>query len=75
MPLFEYRCSDCQSQFELLIRSSQQPECPTCGKSNLEKLLSATAATAVSHSGLPIANSCPPSSAPACGSGCCRLPH
>ncbi len=74
MPLFEYRCTDCQDLFELLVRPSEQPECPACGQANLEKLLSAPA-THASRIGLPIANRCLPSSAPACGPGCCRLPQ
>jgi putative FmdB family regulatory protein len=40
MPLFEYRCLACQSQFELLIRGSAVPVCPTCGATSLERLLS-----------------------------------
>ena len=40
MPLFEYRCSACQSEFELLIRGAVVPTCPSCGSTTLEKLLS-----------------------------------
>jgi len=40
MPLFEYRCQACQSEFELLVRSGDVPACPSCGASSLEKLLS-----------------------------------
>ena len=40
MPLFEYRCSGCQSQFELLIRGSAVPTCPTCGSTSLDRILS-----------------------------------
>ena len=40
MPLFEYRCPDCDSQFELLIRGADVPVCPTCGGTALEKVLS-----------------------------------
>ena len=40
MPLFEYRCAACDSQFELLIRGAAVPVCPSCGSSSLEKLLS-----------------------------------
>ena len=39
MPLFEYKCSVCQSQFELLIRGADVPTCPTCQSTVLEKLL------------------------------------
>jgi putative FmdB family regulatory protein len=40
MPLFEYRCRTCESQFELLIRGSAVPVCPSCGSTSLEKMLS-----------------------------------
>lgn len=40
MPLFEYRCPACSSQFELLIRGAAVPTCPSCGSTDLEKMLS-----------------------------------
>lgn len=45
MPLFEYRCSQCDSQFELLIRGDMVPTCPACGNTSLEKVLSLFAVT------------------------------
>lgn len=43
MPLYEYRCRHCQSEFECLVLSSQDddPECPCCHKTGVEKLISA----------------------------------
>jgi putative FmdB family regulatory protein len=40
MPLFEYRCTACDSAFELLIRGGATPVCPSCGSTALEKTLS-----------------------------------
>lgn len=42
MPLFEYRCLSCSSEFELLIRGAAEPVCPACGAqgASLEKILS-----------------------------------
>lgn len=40
MPLFEYTCRDCDGQFELLVRGAATPACPSCGSTNLEKILS-----------------------------------
>ena len=40
MPLFEYRCLDCDNQCELLIRGAATPVCPSCGSASLEKILS-----------------------------------
>ena len=40
MPLFDYHCRSCESDFELLIRGSAVPVCPECGGQDLERLLS-----------------------------------
>ncbi|MFN2447810.1 MAG: zinc ribbon domain-containing protein [Vicinamibacterales bacterium] len=40
MPLYEYRCRDCQHDFELLVRESTVLECPACRSAALEKQLS-----------------------------------
>jgi len=44
MPIYDYRCKDCDKTFELLVRSSSVPVCPACGSQQLEKLLSRPAA-------------------------------
>jgi len=41
MPIYEYRCADCGTSFEALIRGKTAVTCPHCGGSSLEKLLSA----------------------------------
>ena len=43
MPIYEYRCSACGHEFEILQKISDQPltECPACGKAALAKLVSA----------------------------------
>ena len=40
MPLYEYACQACDHQFELLIRGSIVPTCPSCGATSLERMLS-----------------------------------
>jgi putative FmdB family regulatory protein len=40
MPLYEFRCLACESQFELLIRGAATPACPSCGATTLERLVS-----------------------------------
>jgi putative FmdB family regulatory protein len=46
MPIFEYRCSDCSSKFELLTTNkiSEQVTCPECNSSKTKKLFSAFSA-------------------------------
>lgn len=40
MPIYEYTCAQCHSDFELLVRTSTVPECPNCHSTALEKKLS-----------------------------------
>lgn len=69
MPLYEYSCESCETEFEFLVRGSEQPECPRCGGSSLQRLLSVPAAHSGSRRSLPISA---PNSGPPCGAGFCR---
>ena len=72
MPLYEYACRECDSQFELLVRGQEQPQCPQCESTRLEKLLSAPAAAHTVSGELPISRM--PSGGcglPQCGMGGC----
>lgn len=40
MPIYEYRCVDCGTTFEALVRDQGVVTCPDCGSSSLKKLLS-----------------------------------
>lgn len=41
MPIYEYRCTRCDNEFELLLlKSSAVPACPSCESQDLEQLLS-----------------------------------
>ena len=40
MPIFEYRCSDCERDFEAFVTADRKAECPSCQGSNLVKRLS-----------------------------------
>ncbi|MDA0834950.1 MAG: zinc ribbon domain-containing protein [Planctomycetota bacterium] len=75
MPLFEFRCCDCQETFETLVRSSEPASCPHCRSVVLEKLVSAPAGHVRNdaRTSLPVASQCPPSDAPPCSPHCCRL--
>lgn len=37
MPLFDYHCSACGADFELLVRASDTPACPQCHGTALDK--------------------------------------
>ena len=57
MPIYEYQCSSCGKEFELLVRNSAvAPECPTCSGTDLRKKMSVPAAisgAASAHMDLP----------------------
>ena len=40
MPIFDFRCSACNEEFEALVRGGNSVVCPGCGSAKLEKLLS-----------------------------------
>lgn len=43
MPLFEYRCQDCDKKFTFLygvVAGNTEPHCPQCRSGNLKKLIS-----------------------------------
>ena len=40
MPIYEYRCSGCGTEFERLVRASDTPQCPSCHGHALDKKLS-----------------------------------
>ena len=42
MPIYEYKCSACGHQLEVIQRMSDEPkrDCPSCGAASLEKQIS-----------------------------------
>ncbi|MDA8154919.1 MAG: zinc ribbon domain-containing protein [Actinomycetota bacterium] len=40
MPIYEYKCSKCASEFEKLVFSSTKVQCPNCGSAEVRKKLS-----------------------------------
>lgn len=66
MPIFEYRCEDCGSKFEKLVRGTDQVLCPSCGQNHLEQQFSAFA----THSN----GGAESFDMPSCPSGMCATP-
>jgi len=63
MPLYAYRCEDCDNRFETLVRSGDTPECPSCASTHLDRQLSLIAKPApggegAGSSGMDMAGSC-----------------
>jgi len=67
MPIYEYRCEDCGTRFEKLVRrEADGVECPSCGQAHLKTEFSTFAAHA---NGRPKA-----AEMPSCPGGMCRTP-
>jgi len=78
MPLFEYKCSDCECKFEILHKSSKNPgkvECPECHSPKVKKLLSTFSAAGLSGSGSDFSSASDSCESGSCGcsSGYCGL--
>ena len=71
MPIYEYRCEDCDTKFEKLVRSGDNNglACPSCGASHLKMELSTFAA----HSSTG-ARTSPQPMGGGCAAGMCRTP-
>jgi putative FmdB family regulatory protein len=65
MPIFEFKCKNCQHVFEELVFSSNSSAeeiiCPECGEKKADKLMSAFSSSGTSSSGSGGAPSCGPS--------------
>jgi putative FmdB family regulatory protein len=74
MPIYEYKCDDCGTKFEKLVRrSSDVPEltCPQCGEKHLHQELSTFAAHA--SSGKSAQGPMCPSGGPCSNPGMCGM--
>lgn len=40
VPIYEYHCQECGEEFEELVRSAREIECPECGGEDIRKLVS-----------------------------------
>jgi len=68
MPIYEYKCSECNKIFELLVRSSDniaEIVCPVCGSKSVKKVMSSYAAFNSSSESFDYNDS--GSSCPSCG--------
>ncbi|MGQ0678287.1 MAG: FmdB family zinc ribbon protein [Actinomycetota bacterium] len=69
MPIYEYRCRECELQFESLVSVSraEHTACPSCGAAQPRRLMSVIAGMGGRSAG----GSAMPSG-PVCGAGACE---
>jgi putative FmdB family regulatory protein len=55
MPLYEFHCSECEKDSEVLVRSTEWKgtACPQCGSTKLQKKLSVFASAPAGEDALP----------------------
>jgi putative FmdB family regulatory protein len=75
MPIYNYRCSGCGSEFERLVRSDSDVACPDCHGRELERLMSLTARPASSGKPVDYSRLGPPPGGGCCGGGCHSHTH
>jgi putative FmdB family regulatory protein len=69
MPIYEYRCADCDRSFETLVRAGDEAaECPGCHGGNIARELSVFAS---SRAGAAAGGAAGPMSGASNGGGCC----
>jgi putative FmdB family regulatory protein len=76
MPIYEFHCGKCETDSEILVRSSkwEGTKCPHCGSTKLAKKFS-TFASATAGSGGGAAESCSSGGQGSCGRCCGGGPH
>ena len=78
MPVFEYKCSSCNTKFEVLHKSSVNQDkvtCPDCNSKKITKLFSSFSPSVHSHSHESTCSqgNCNMPAGSCCGSGECSL--
>ena len=69
MPIYEYTCKDCSTEFETLVFSVEEKvECPKCDSEEVVKQMSVPAAPKVKSLPMGCGTKGPP-----CNPNCCRL--
>jgi len=75
MPIFNYRCSSCGTEFEQLVRSDTTVACPDCSGRKLERLMSLTARPASAGKAADFGRPASPPGGGCCGGGCHTHTH
>lgn len=75
MPIYNYRCTACGTEFERLVRSETRVSCPECNGRRLERLMSLTARPAGAGKPADYSRLGPPPGGGCCGGACHSHQH
>ena len=75
MPIYNYRCTACGTEFERLVRSETRVSCPECNGRRLERLMSLTARAAGAGKPADFSRLGPPPGGGCCGGACHSHQH
>jgi putative FmdB family regulatory protein len=77
MPIYSYRCTACEAEFEQLVRAETKVACPDCKGRKLERLMSLPArpASAGKFAAPDLSRLGPPAGGGCCGGACHTHPH
>ncbi len=71
MPIYEYHCDQCKKKFETLVLGSDTPACPTCGREDVRRVMSACGFVSKGSGGQTVSASAGSSSCGGCTSSSC----
>ena len=71
MPIYSYRCTACDAEFEQLVRGDTRVACPECRGRKLERLMSLPARPTSGGNAAPdLSRLGPPAGGGCCGDAC-----
>lgn len=72
MPIYEYKCKGCGTEFEKLVKNSEEKvQCVKCSKTKVERKLSVFSASVSEASSCPTKAQCPAAASCSCSKGAC----
>ena len=75
MPIYSYRCTACDAEFEQLVRTDTRVACPECRGLKLERRMSLTARPASAGKPADFSRLGPPATGGCCGGSCHSHQH
>lgn len=75
MPIYSYRCTACDTEFDQLVRTDTKVACPECHGRKLERLMSLPARSGSARKAAPDLSRLGPPAGGGCCGGACHTTH